>query len=240
MRHALILAAVLASAARAGNVVYEHPALKTRLTVHTVDGAAAPDAVSYEGPKGFFLVTSAELRGIERYDGWANVVYDVRALTADGFLHRENPYGDAEVCSFAQDACVAAVENTIGELLGRGKQEAPDEFAARVAGLRRRAAAARSTWRSYETEAASFSNAILDKAALDAAEAPLAEAAAAIDAARAERVTGEFRAASAAPTAGEPSPKADFYWRQGRALDDAAAKLSRADATLASARTPAY
>src|SRR6185503_1353575 len=61
MRRSLFLAAVLAaSSARAAVAVYEHPALKTRLTVFTADGASAPDAVAYEGPKGFYLIGDAE------------------------------------------------------------------------------------------------------------------------------------------------------------------------------------
>lgn len=237
MRRALFLAVLFsASAARAGSVVYEHPSLHVRLTVHTADGAAAPDAVSYEGPKGFYLVTNAELRALEHGDGWSDFRYDVRALTVNGFLRQEESYSDAKLVSFADDACVAALEKTIGEL--RGKQEAPDEFAARVVELRRRADEVRSSWRSYEAETAAFPGAVTDKAALDAAEAPLAEAVAAVETARRERVAGEYRASVAAPTAADPSPKADFYWRQSRALDAAAATLSRVSAALNYQRFP--
>ncbi|HXT01497.1 MAG TPA: hypothetical protein VN915_12545 [Elusimicrobiota bacterium] len=235
----LFLAAVLsASAARAGSVAYEHPALKTRLTVHTADGASLPDAVSYEGPKGFYLITDGELRSLEHGDGWSEFRYDVRALKAQGFLRQEDPYRDAKPVSFADDACVAAIEKTIGEL--RGKQEAPDEFAARVAALRGRAASVQGTWRSYEAEAASAPGAFIDKSALDATEGPLAEAVAAVESARRVRVAGEYRASVAAPTGADPSPKADFYWRQGRALDAAEAALSRVSAKLESERIPNY
>lgn len=239
MRRFLFLAAVLASAsAQAAVSVYEHPALKTRLTVFTADGAESPDAVAYEGPKGFFLVTDAELRSLERGDGWSEFRYDVRALKADGFLRREDPYRDAKPYAYSDDACVGAVEKTLGEL--RGKQEAPDEFAARVAALRRRVAEVRATWRSDETESAIAPGSIMDKAALDAAETPLSEASAAVEAARERRVAGEYRAAVAAPTAADPSPKAGFYWRQGRALDAASATLSRVSETLQSERIPNY
>ena len=239
MRRPLFLAVLLAaSAARAGIVVYDHPALKTRLTVHTVDGAASPDAISYEGPKGFYLVTEWELSSLEHGDGWTDFRYDVRGLKAEGFLREENPYGGFKPLAYADDACVAALEKTIGEL--RGKQEAPDEFAARVAVLRGRAAAVSATWRSYETESASAPGSFIDKAVIDAAAAPLTEAVAAVEAARGERVAGEYRASVSAPTAADPSPKADFYWRQSRALDAASATLSRVSSTLESQRIPNY
>lgn len=242
MRHALLVTAALlaVSAARAASVVYDHPVLKVRLTVHSAQGSSVPDALSYEGPKGFFLVTNAELRALEHGDGYSDLRYDVVALTAEGLLRWEDPYYDVKTCGFADDACVAAIEKTLDELIGRGKQEAPDEFAARVAALHRRVDETRATWRSLETEASAVSGTTSDEAALDAATAPLADAESAVEAARAARVTGEYRASVAAPTAADPSPKADFYWRESRALDGADAALSRADATLAAARTPAY
>jgi hypothetical protein len=240
MRHALMLAAVLASAARAGNVVYEHPALKVRLTVHTVEGAAAPDAISYEGPEGFYLIKASELSSFEHGDGYSTFRYDVVELRADGFLKQEVSYVDAKPFRFADDACVAAVENTIGSLIGRGKLEAPDEYVARTVTLRRRAQQARSTWRSYEIEAESGSTMILDKAALDAVAKPLADAVAAVEDSRSQRLAREYLANVAAPTAADPNPKADFYVNQSRALDTASAALSRVDGVLASARLPSY
>lgn len=239
MRRPLFLALLLAaSSARAATAAYEHPALKARLTVFTAEGASIPDAIAYEGPKGFFLVANSELGALEHGDGYSDFRYDVRALKADGFLREENPYGGFKPLAYSDDACVAAIEKTIGEL--RGKQEAPDEFAARVAALRRRVAEVRSSWRSSETEAAAAPGAVMDKAALDAAEAPLAEASAAVEAAREQRVAGEYRASVAVATAADPSPKAEFYWRQSRALDAAAATLSRVSATLESERVPNY
>jgi len=242
MRHAAIaLAALLCpAAAGAASVVYEHPALRARLTVHTPDGASAPDALSYEGPKGFYLVTAADLRSLERYDGWINATYGVRALGAAGLSSQEDPYRPAAAYPYSDDSCVAAVEQALSALIGRGKQEAPDEFAARVATLRSAALSTRSLWRSYETSAREVPGSVLDKPALDGAETPLNEALAAIEAARAERVTGEARAASAAATAAEPNPKAAFYWRQGRALDAAAGKLARAGDVVRATPLPAY
>ncbi|HEX4047811.1 MAG TPA: hypothetical protein VH309_08255, partial [Elusimicrobiota bacterium] len=68
MRHALLASVLLLAAAsvRAGDVVYDHPALMVRLTVHTVEGAAAPDALTYEGPRGFYLIGDSELSSLER------------------------------------------------------------------------------------------------------------------------------------------------------------------------------
>lgn len=241
MRRALILSAVLAaSAARAANVVYEHPALKVRLTVHTVEGSSAPDALSYEGPEGFYLITESELSSLERGDGYSDIRYDVRELTAAGFLSQDESYEDAKPCRYSDDACAAAIGKALGELIGRGKQEAPDEFAARVVVLRRRAEQTRASWRALQAEASSGSGTILDQGALDAATAPLAKALAAVEAARAARVAGEYRAAVAAPTAADPNPKADFYCAESRSLDAASAALSRADAVLASETVPNY
>ena len=242
MRHVLIFAAAVlaASAARAGSVVYEHPALKVRLTVHSVDGAAAPDALSYEGPKGFYLIKASELSSFEHGDGYSTFRYDVRALKADGFLSQEASYLEAKPCRFADDACVASIENTIGSLIGRGKQEAPDEFAARVVALRGRAQSTQSTWRSYKIEAESGSSMILDKGALDAVAKPLADAVATVEDSRSRRLANEYLANVAAPTAADPNPKADFYWGQSRALDAASATLSRVGAMLESNRIPYY
>jgi hypothetical protein len=223
MRHALILtvAVLAASAARAGNVVYEHPALKVRLTVHVVDGAAAPDALSYEGPGGFYLIKASELSSLERGDGYSTTRYDVNVLDADGFLRQSESYLDAKPCAYSSDACVSSIEAALNELVSRGKQEAPDEFAARVAELRRRAA---------RTHASGTG----------AAATLLADAAAVLEAARAERVTGEARAAGVAPTSANPNPKADFYFRESRSLDAASGLLSRAEAAIRSEEIPNY
>ena len=242
MRHALIFAAAVlaASAARAGNVVYEHPTLKVRLTVHTVAGAAAPDALSYDGPKGFYLIKASELSSFEHGDGYSTFRYDVRALTADGFLSQEVSYLKAKPCRFADDACVASIENTLGSLIGGGKLEAPDEFAARVVVLRRRTQSTQSAWRSYKIEAESESSRILDKGALEAVAKPLADAVASVEDSRSHRLAREYLASVAAPTAADPSPKADFYWEQSLMLDEASQTLYRVSATLESNLIPYY
>ncbi len=240
MKLAALAVLLLSSVVRAAEVVYEHPALKVRLTVLTVDGASAPDALAYEGPMGFYLITAGELHSFEHTDGWSGFELDVREFTASEYSRRQQPYEPASSCRYADDACVAPIEALIGELRRSGKREAPDAFAWRVAALADEAAAEQSTWRSYEAEAASASGAIADKAALDAARKPLDEAAAAVAAARAQRIGGEYRASVAAPTAADPNPRAAFYWRESRALDAAAATLAETERVLSSEPIPAY
>jgi hypothetical protein len=238
MKLAALAVLLLASGVRAAGVVYEHPALKVRLTVLTAEGDSAPDALAYEGPKGFYLITAAELHSFEHTDGWSGFEMDVRRLTPTEYSRRRQPYEDPFSCRYADDACVAPIEEIIGELRSSGKHEAPDEFALRSAQLADQAAAAAAQWRSEETEAAS--GAISDKDALDALEQPLAAAAAKVAAVRALRVGGEYRACVAVPTAVDPDPRADFYWRQGRALDAAAASLAETERVMSSERISAY
>ena len=187
------------------------------------------------------MIQASELSAFEYGDGYSAFRYGVRALRADGWLSQPESFLDPKVSRFDDDSCVAPIEETIAGLIGRdGKQEAPDEFAARVAVLRGRARSTQSTWRAYEIEAESASGTVLDKAALDAAGQPLAEAVAAVEAARAERVTGEYRAAAAAPTSADPNPKADFYSNQSRSLDAASSALHHVDDVIASGRIPYY
>ncbi len=235
-----LAALLLTSSARAAGVVYDHPALKMRLTAFTVDGAKNPDAVAYEGRKGFYLIKASELRTFERVDGWSGIVQDVREFTPTEYIRRDQPYVAASSCRYADDACVAVIEGLVDELRARGKREAPDDFALRTAELSEQAASEQSTWRSYEAEAVSDPDAIADKAALDAGRKPLDEAAAAVARARALRIGGECRAAAAAPTTEDPNPRAEFYWRQSLALDAAADTLTRADWMLRSQPVPAY
>ncbi|MFI5361880.1 MAG: hypothetical protein ACHQ49_07920 [Elusimicrobiota bacterium] len=241
MRSALFLAVLcIASAARAESVVYEHPAVKTRLTVHYATGAKAPDAVTYEGPKGFYLIMAYELATFAHGDGYSGFRYDVRSLTTGGFVSQKESFQEPKTFGFADDRCVAMIEDAIDGLKFKGKQEAPDEFANRVTLWRGRAEQIRSTWSAYEAESAMGAGMIMNKDGLDAAETPLNDAVAAIESARAERVTGEYKAAVAAPTAADPNPKADFYWRQYRALAVAADEIGRVSETLRAARMPAY
>jgi|GEM_PF-2447879 len=240
MKAAALAVLILSSAARAASVVYEHPALKVRLTAHASDGAAAPDALSYEGPKGFYLIRSDELRSFQHVDGWSGFVLDAREFTVDGYRRRASSVEDAVTCRFSDDACVAEIENLIAELRSGGKREAPDEFALRVAALHDQSETEQATWRSYEAESSSAEGAISDKPALDAAKKPLDAAAAAVSAARAERISGEYRASIAAPTAADPNPRADFYWRQSVALDAAAQTLADVGRTLSSEPIPTY
>lgn len=62
MKPAALAALLLTSFARAAGVVYDHAALKVRPTAFTIDGQENPDALSYEGPQGFYLLRASELR----------------------------------------------------------------------------------------------------------------------------------------------------------------------------------
>ncbi len=241
MRYLITLAVLfLASQSRAASVVYDHPALKVKLTIHTMAGAKRPDAVSYEGPKGFYLIKNGDLSSLSRYDGWTQWRYQEYALTEKGFSTNEVSYMTPVVSPYGDAAAVKMIEVALSALQGKGKQEAPDEFAVRVADLRRKSAHARGTYASLSTITNSYGGMVKDPAVVAAQDATIASGERIVAESAALRVTGEADAARAAATASNPNPKAEFYWQQSLKLDAAESAIGSAQYALDQQPIPAY
>jgi hypothetical protein len=246
MIQALFIAASLlaqASSAQAPgrSVVFDVPLAKAKLTVHTKAGAASPDSVTYEGPKGHFLVSSTELGDLSRENTCSPILENVYGLSNGGLTYRTSTAEAEATLAWSAPAAVSRLETAISELRGKAKkEEAPDEFAARVASLKRRADAAEGLRQSLKLANELHPGYILDTAELDSLQSRLAVAAATIAASKSERVKGEAAAAAAAPSAEDPNPKATFYWRQRLALDEAARAVAQSEDSLRLLPVPQY
>jgi hypothetical protein len=241
MKIFLLAAALLwTSQAHAANVVFDHPSAKAKLTVHTEDGAPTPAAISYEGPLGYFLVTQAELAGLAQYDGWMQTTNNVYTLQASGLQFLDQSYSTPRLYGYAADDSVPALESVIRTLQAKGQQEAPDEFAARVADLRHRAGRARMTLNSMTAMARMSPGSVQNPEVVAQQEKPIAQAEKDVAEAAALRVTGEADAARAAASPEDPNPRADFYWRESLKLDSASSALSASQYALDQQPVPAY
>lgn len=181
-----VLALTLSPAhARSSSTPYKHGLVT--ITVNMEDGGWRPDSVFYNGPKGQWFVTDAELYNLGKDEPEIQVRHDIYNFRKEGldYLADSNVRAGA-LTRWDQPEIVAALEDVIHRLdaLEGGKQEAGTECLAQADKWRRRHRAAESRRKSFETGERLLPGYVKDTKELADLEPKLADAASKLDGAK--------------------------------------------------------
>lgn len=134
----LLIPFVFASALGPDQIdTYKHPSVT--LTALTLSGKATPEALTYEGPKGFFFIRYKDLRCINEEEEFTGTPISVYEMTEKGFLYKTS-WTQSFLTSYNDAGSVRIVESILAAAFasyGLPKQNVPLEAAGDINLLRR-------------------------------------------------------------------------------------------------------
>lgn len=224
-----LLALSLGAAPAAADSVYRHP--QAKLTSHHAE-AEPTSCVSYEGPRGHYLITSDDLYGL----GWdlsdMQTRYNILRWDGDALSHQPHNRAPATRHALNDASSVAAIEGVLEQLIAKkGKKKAPDELRARITKSLARAARAESRRKAFAAAESLAPGSQKDPALIAGLKDRVAAVAAETQRVEDARVQVEPELDGLlAP--GNPNPKASFYAGMGANLALREAELARIEASL--------
>lgn len=182
-----VLALTLSSAhARSSSTPYKHGAVT--ITVNMEDGGWRPDSVFYNGPKGQWFITDAELYDLGKDEPEVQVRHDIYNFRKEGLEYlADSSVRAPHVTRWDEPGIIGAIENIVHRLDGvkeGGKQEAGTECLAQADKWQRRQRSAEARRKSFETGERLLPGYVKDTKELAALEPKLADAANKLDGAK--------------------------------------------------------
>lgn len=227
---ALALLAAPAAAADIRTTVDRHG--NATISAHYQGRFHNPYALTYQGPKGHYLVTADDLYSLGWDEEERQLRHNVWRFDGAALSHQIDHRAGASKVRFADAGIIAMAESAIDELVRKkGKKQAPAELADKIKALRDRAARLETRRKALETAEAVAPGYIKDPAALAALKDDIE--AAAVEAKRIEEVRIE-----AEPNLDKlidpqnPNPKASFYAGLGSTISEENRLLDRVQANL--------
>lgn len=226
-----LLAVLLAAPAAADTRTTVNRHGNAKISAHTLGRFHNPYALSYEGPKGHYLVTAEDLYGLGYDDENTQTRYNVWGFSGAALTHKVDHRAGESKVRFDNAGIVAMAETAIDELVKKGKKPAPAEFADKIKAIETRAARLETRRKALEAAEALVPGTIKDPAALAKLKDDISSAA--DEAKRIEEVRVEVEPKlDQLIDPNNPNPKASFYAGLGHTLAEENRVLDRVQNNL--------